>query len=419
MALISNEWAQIKESTGMALTAIRTSKLRSILTLLGIVVGVFSIISVMTALGVLRNSIEGGLTQLGANTYQVQKFTVDFNSTPAQRHKMWNRKDITYRQALEVKSRSTFATAVGLEVGRGGRIVFWNGVRTNPNVQLVGMNNDALITNDLTMDAGRALTAEDMQLARPVAILGKTVAEKLFPPQVNPVGESIRIDMGVFQVVGVFAKKGGVLGGDQDNFVTVPMTTFFHRYGTMGRSLNIMIKVSDREMVDESIEETRAILRAARKVPPGEEDDFGCFTNDSLIKQFNDFTLYFRLGVLVVSSIALVAAGVGIMNIMLVSVTERTREIGIRKAIGARRREILSQFIIEAIILCEIGGAVGIGLGILGGNIVGLLLKVPAVIPWEWVGAGFVSCTLVGLVFGVYPAWKASMLDPVEALRYE
>jgi putative ABC transport system permease protein len=138
-----------------------------------------------------------------------------------------------------------------------------------------------------------------------------------------------------------------------------------------------------------------------------------------VIKEFNEFTLYLRLGVLVVSSIALLAAGVGIMNIMLVSVTERTREIGIRKAVGAQRRDILSQFIIEAMVLCEIGGVIGIGMGVLGGNVVGLLLEVPAVIPWDWVGIGLGVCSLVGLVFGVYPAWKASTLDPIESLRYE
>jgi putative ABC transport system permease protein len=154
-------------------------------------------------------------------------------------------------------------------------------------------------------------------------------------------------------------------------------------------------------------------------VEPGAEDDFGIFTNDSLIKQFNDFTFYVRLGVLVVSSIALLAAGVGIMNIMLVSVTERTREIGIRKAIGARRKDILAQFMTEAVILSELGGIVGIVLGIAGGNIVGVIADADTVIPWDWVLIGMVVCSLVGIVFGVYPAWKASTLDPIEALRYE
>jgi putative ABC transport system permease protein len=154
-------------------------------------------------------------------------------------------------------------------------------------------------------------------------------------------------------------------------------------------------------------------------VDPGTDDDFAWFSNDSLVSEFNEFTFMFRLGVLVVSSIALLAAGVGIMNIMLVSVTERTREIGIRKAVGAQRKVVLSQFIIEAIILSQIGGVIGVILGVIGGNVVGLLLEVPAVIPWDWALIGIGVCSLVGLTFGVYPAWKAATLDPIEALRYE
>jgi putative ABC transport system permease protein len=258
-----------------------------------------------------------------------------------------------------------------------------------------------------------------MDMAREVAIMGSAVAEKLFPPNIDPVGQTIRADGSLYQVIGVLQKKGGSLGGNQDNFIAIPLTTYFQKYGRNDQDVHIMIKAVSREVVEDAIEESRSILRTARKVAPGADDDFGYFSNDSLVNEFNSFTLYLRLGVLLVSSISLLAAGVGIMNIMLVSVTERTREIGIRKSIGATRRDILSQFMIEAVILCEIGGFLGIFLGVLGGNSVGLLLEVPAVIPWEWVGIGIGVCSLVGLVFGVYPAWKAAHLDPIEALRFE
>jgi putative ABC transport system permease protein len=190
-------------------------------------------------------------------------------------------------------------------------------------------------------------------------------------------------------------------------------------YGKDRWSLSLSVKAWNKEVLDDAIEQTRSVMRHARKVEPGADDDFGIYTNDSLIKQFNDFTFYVRLGVLVVSSIALLAAGVGIMNIMLVSVTERTREIGIRKAVGARRRDIMSQFMTESVILSELGGVIGILLGIAGGNIVGAIAKAEAVVPWDWVIIGLVVCSAVGIVFGVYPAWKASTLDPIEALRYE
>jgi putative ABC transport system permease protein len=180
-----------------------------------------------------------------------------------------------------------------------------------------------------------------------------------------------------------------------------------------------MVKALNRDVFEDAIEQVRFILRSARNVSPGEEDDFFYFSNDSVVNQFNEFTLYLRLGVLLVSSIALLAAGVGIMNIMLVSVTERTREIGIRKAIGAQKKDILAQFMVEAIILCQIGGLIGVVFGVIGGNVVGILLEVPAIIPWDWAAIGIGVCSLVGCVFGVYPAWKAATLDPIEALRYE
>jgi putative ABC transport system permease protein len=412
-------FANFRESLLMALAAIRSSKLRSVLTMLGIVVGIFSIISVMTALSVLRNSIEQGMTQLGANTFQVQKFSMDFNTTPEQRRKMRNRKNITYEQALQVRDKASLAESVGIEGSENGNIVFWSGRKTNPNVNVYGETIEGQETNDWSVALGRGLTAQDLDMSRPVIVLGSAVAEILFPPYVDPLGETVRVGQGVYQVIGVYTKKGASLGGNQDNFVVTPLTTYFDRYGRSDQSLHIMVKARNQDVMDDAIEQVRGILRAARNVQPGAEDDFSYFSNDSLVKQFNDFTIYLRMGVLLVSCIALLAAGIGIMNIMLVSVTERTREIGIRKSIGAQKSDILSQFMIEAVILCEIGGAVGVIAGIAGGNVVSVLTNAPAVIPWDWVGIGLLSCSIVGFVFGVYPAWKASNLDPIEALRYE
>ncbi len=413
------EWGTIRESAAMALSAIRASKLRSILTLLGIVVGVFSIISVMTAVGALKGTIESAMSQLGANTFVVQKWSISFNSSPEEHRKMHNRRNISLAQATLVKERLTLAEAVGMYVGTHGKIVFWGAKRTNPNVEIAGITPEILITNDLTVESGRSITQDDIALARKVIILGTAVVEKIFPSNMNPIGESVRIDNAIYQVVGVFQKKGMMLGEDQDNYAVIPLNAFFHVYGKDHYSLSLAVKAANKDVLDDAIEQARSVLRHARKLDPGADDDFGIFTNDSLIKQFNDFTFYVRLGILVVSSIALLAAGVGIMNIMLVSVTERTREIGIRKAIGARKRDVMAQFMTEAVILCELGGIVGIVLGIIGGNIVGAIAKANAVIPWDWAIIGIVVCSGVGIVFGVYPAWKASNLDPIEALRYE
>jgi putative ABC transport system permease protein len=210
-----------------------------------------------------------------------------------------------------------------------------------------------------------------------------------------------------------------MLGGDQDNFAVIPLTTGLNRFGRYWRSVSILVQARDQETYDDAVEQVRGILRAIRKVEPGKEDDFEIFSNDSLISQFKAFTLTVRVGVAIVSSIALIAAGIGIMNIMLVSVTERTREIGIRRAVGAKKRNVMTQFVMEAVALCELGGAIGVILGIIGGNVAAYFLKVTPVIPVDWVIYGLVICSIVGILFGTYPAYKAANLDPIESLRYE
>ncbi|MBA4312555.1 MAG: peptide ABC transporter permease [Chlorobiaceae bacterium] len=409
---------EIRESLMMALVSLKTNKLRSVLTLLGIAVGVFSIIGVMTGMAVLINSIESGMSQLGANTFQVQRMPNFQTGNPQERAKLRNRKYIKYEQALKVKENSTFAAAVGIEAWTFGKTaVGSDGKKSNPDIQIAGEDIEGFVTNNWTIGEGRLFTQDELNSGRNVAVLGKQIIDKLFP-RTDPIGQTIRVDGHEYQVIGTIEPKGGMLGGNQDNFITVPLTSFFNIYGKE-RDVHLMVQSSSRESFDDCIEQVRGIMRTARQVNPGDEDDFYIFSNDSMIEQFNDFTKYLRLGIMLVSAIALLAAGVGIMNIMLVSVTERTREIGIRKAIGAKKTNILSQFILEAIVISELGGMVGILLGIVVGNILAIMLEVPAVIPWDWVAIGFGSCSLIGITFGVYPAWKASNLDPIESLRYE
>ncbi len=409
---------EIKESLLMALAALRINKLRSVLTLLGIAVGVFSIIAVMTAMEVLVNSIESGLNELGANTFQIQK-NPNFNSGgPQERAKFRNRKNLEYAQGLLVADRTTFAKAVGLESWTGGRVIASRqGIKTNPNIGIAGENVEGFTTNNWNIGDGRLFTPEEVSAGKSVAVVGKGVVEKLFP-RVDPIGQIIRADGHEYEVIGTIESQGGMLGGNEDNFISIPITTLFDVYGT-DRDVHIMVQSTTRETYDDCVEQVRGILRAARHVAPGDPDDFYIFSNDTVIEQFNSFTKYLRLGIMLISAIALVAAGVGIMNIMLVSVTERTREIGIRKAIGAKKKNVLSQFILEAIVLSEFGGTIGIISGIISGNIIAVILHVPPVIPWDWTAIGFGICSVIGVVFGVYPAWKASNLDPIECLRYE
>ena len=399
----------------IALAAIRANKLRSALTLLGIVVGVFSIIAVMTALQVLQNSIESGLSNLGTHTFQIQKMPVMAGHSTW--HKAMKRKDISYEQSKRFKERITLAKYVGIEAWQGVQTIQYGSVKTNPSVSVCGEEPEGILTNNWIIKEGRSLTDDDLKYDSPVAILGSDVEKKLFP-RGGAVGSEVRVGTRRYMVIGTFERKGASLGGDLENFVALPLSTFLDQYGKL-RSLHIMVKAKNPEVFDECVEEARMILRTIRKVGPAEEDDFTIFSNDSLISTFNEFTLYVKLGIGFISFISLLAAGVGIMNIMLVSVTERTKEIGIRKAIGAKRSNILAQFITEAIVLCQFGGIGGIILGIIAGNIAAVAFNIPAVFPINWTLIGLAITTFVGVVFGVYPAWKASNLDPIESLRYE
>jgi len=412
------QYIEIKESFLMALNAIRINKLRSSLTLLGIVIGVFSIVAVMTAMGVMQNSIESGLSMLGTNTFQVQKFPITMGGGGRDRRMFRNRKDITFDQGLAVQHRATLARFVGLEAWEMGKVVKVEREETNPSVMLAGETPEGLPTNNWIVKEGRGLNQSDIEYADNVIVLGANVVDKLFPFS-NPIGEQVTIDGHRYRVIGYFEQQGGFQGSNQDNFVAMPISTFFNTYGEQNRSIHIMVQSITREVYDDAIEQVRGILRSVRRVSPGEEDEFAIFSNDSLIEQWNELTFYVKVGIGFISFIALLAAGIGIMNIMLVSVTERTREIGIRKAVGTKKKDILTQFITEAIVLCQVGGVIGVILGILGGNLAALAFDFPAIIPYDWAVIGLVICSVVGIVFGTYPAWKAANLDPIESLRYE
>jgi putative ABC transport system permease protein len=409
---------EIHESFQMAMSALAGHKLRSALTLLGVLVGVFSIIVAMTAMRVMQKDVETEMSRLGSHTFMIQKWPAVYFGGPEGFEKYWRRKQITLAHGLQVQTRATLALSVGLENSFWGGQIESRYKKTAPNVQLFGETPGSFPARNWLLQEGRLLLDMDVDGARSVCVLGHGLAKTVFPHS-SPLGEHLKINGLNYTVVGVLEPKGGQLKGDQDNFAVVPVTTGLNRFGRWNRSLSILVQARDQESYDDCLEQVRGILRVARKVPPGKEDDFEIFSNDSLIAQFNTFTMAVRVGVTAVSSIALLAAGIGIMNIMLVSVTERTREIGIRRAIGAKKRNIMTQFIMEAIVICEVGGVLGVLLGILGGNATAFFLKLTPVIPVDWAVIGLVICSIVGIIFGTYPAYKAANLDPIESLRYE
>lgn len=410
--------AEARESFSMAMAALAAHKLRSALTLLGVLVGVFSIIVTMTAMRVLKANVEREISQLGAQTFAVKKWPGIYFGGPDGFEKYWRRKNITLAQGKLVEEKATLAVSVGIEGSFWGGEVETRFAKTPPSVQMFGETPGSFPARGWIVADGRGLTETDVDNARDVCVLGSALAKTVFPFG-TAVGERLKINGFNYAVIGVLAAKGGALGGEQDNFAVVPVTTALDRAGRWTRSLTILVQARDAASYEDTTEQVRGIMRVARKVPPGVEDDFELFSNNSLISQFDSFTIAVRIGVSVVSSIALIAAGIGIMNIMLVSVTERTREIGIRRAIGAKKRNIMTQFIMEAVVLCEVGGAIGVVLGILGGNAVAYFMKMPAAIPFDWIAIGLVICSIVGVVFGTYPAYKAANLDPIESLRYE
>ncbi len=408
----------IQEVITVAFQSVKTNKLRTILTVLGIVVGIFSIIVIMTVLTMLQNSIEGGLSMLSKNTFQIQKYPAMQMHGPGSRDKYRNRKDITMEDYYRLSDLLYQAKYIGAEQWQGGKVVKYKNNETNPNIGVVGVTTGAVHTNDWKVAYGRDLRETDINYSNDVVLLGSDVADKIFPG-INPIGQVVRVDNYPYKVIGVLESQPSMFGDSRNDFVVLPITSFQSVYGKRARSINIMIMSYSDEDYNKTIEAAIGYMRTIRKVGPGEENDFDIFSNESLITQMNDITGGVKIGAMVVSVIALLAAGIGIMNIMLVSVTERTKEIGIRKAVGAKKMNILSQFLFEAIFLCILGGFIGITLGVGIGNMAGSFLNAQAAIPYDWVMIGLLLCVTVGVIFGTYPAYKAANMDPIEALRYE
>jgi putative ABC transport system permease protein len=406
----------INQLFNIAVQSIINNKLRTSLTILGVVVGIFSIIVIMTIITMLQSSIENGLSMLSKNTFQIQKH--EPMGGPGHNRSDRNKKDITIDEAYRLKELLTKAQYVGAEQWQFGKVVKFGNLETNPNISVAGATVDAMRTNDWNVDYGRDLRENDILYSANVCLLGPEVVEKVFP-NMNPVGQTVRVDNKPLKVIGVLQKQPAMFGESRDNYIIMPITTWQSSYGKYNNSVNITVTAPDKESYNDVIEAAIGHFRKIRKVPVGEPDDFYIFSNESMITQVNDITGPIKIGALAVSLVALIAAGVGIMNIMLVSVTERTKEIGIRKAIGARKSSILIQFLIEAIILCFMGGLLGIALGIGVGNFAGSFLNAQTAIPYDWVLIGITMCVIVGLIFGTYPAYKAANLDPIEALRYE
>jgi len=407
----------------MSLTTLLTNRLRSALTLVGITAGVASIIAVMTAISVVQATMEREMSVLGAQVFQVQKWPAGGFHSDEERRKAMKRPPVTLEQAQAIREQVSSVDLVGSEIWDFGFKAEYKGESTNPNISIVGGTPEYAPNNTHPVGIGRNLSPTDVRNHRRVAVIGYAIGRKLFP-FTDPMGRDIRLDGRKYEVVGVFDEKKSAFGGNFDNYVLIPVSTFVDIYGMVNRdgldrSVNITVRARRPELIDEAMEQTRRVMRQERHLRPNEEDNFDFFSSQSLITQFNRMSIGIKIAAFIIGTIALVVAGIGIMNIMLVAVTERTREIGIRKALGAKRRNILTQFLLEAVVLCNIGGIFGVAAGFGMGNIFTFFTSFEARVPAEWAVIGLVFCTAVGIAFGLLPAIRASRLNPIEALRYE
>ena len=411
--------ALTSENIKMALHSLRSNKLRAFLTMLSIVVGIFSIIGSMTALGVLTSGISNSLSQLGSETFTIKKFpTIQMGGMAWLKY--LHRKTITYNQIKFVRSITTLPVAVSAENTLAPLTIAYKNQKSDPQFNLIGSDDNFALNHNYTISDGRMVTREDVEYARDVCILTTDLIKRVFKSSENPIGKTVQLNSRPYEVIGTFETKGGGSGASQDNFALIPITNLLKYFTDKDlASLTMTVRAQSDEKMEATIDEVIGAMRSARGVKPGADNDFEVEDNSSLNLQFQSFSDYIVYAGAGISAIALIAASIGIMNIMLVSVTERTKEIGIRKALGATRASIISQFLTESVVLCLIGGVIGIICGIALGNIVAIFMHASVYIPYIWVVIGLLVCSMVGIVFGLYPALKAAKMNPIDALRFE
>jgi putative ABC transport system permease protein len=411
------------ENVTFALTAMREQKLRSFLTLLGIMAGVATVIMMVSFVVGFNNQVVASFTQFGTYLVQFQKYEPRFGGPGGPPEDQRNRRDLTIEDAQALKRLSRLAAAVSQERYLfGGNTEVRSGREQANSPVILGTNPDYTTANTHFVDDGRFFTDGDLTHRARVAVVGRDVADALYPHR-DAIGQVLTLNGVAYEVIGVFEHKGGFLGGSNDNFVALPITAFDEQFPEVknghGDTIHIATVPRRPEDVEALIEEETAILRARRGLRPDQPNDFALFTSQAQLAQFQQITGGVAVAMLVIAGIALLVGGVGVMNIMLVNVTQRTREIGVRKALGARRRDIATQFLVEAVTLTAVGGGLGIAAGLGAALLARLAFDFQAAAPPWAILLGFGVSTAVGVAFGLWPAMKAARQDPIEALRYE
>jgi len=409
----------VRENIRISLGSIKNHLVRTILTVMIIAFGIMALVGILTAIDAVEYFLNENFAMMGSNTFNIRnrslRVQIGNHRTKANAYSV-----ISYRQALDFKNRYQFPANTSLSItGTGAATIKYKSEKTDPNIRVIGTDENYLSTAGLELAKGRNFQGSEVQAGDHVVILGSEIANKLFKKPLSPIGKVISIGPGKYKIIGVLQEKGSSVGFSGDRSCLLPLTNVRQYFSRPNMNFNISVMVTDPSQMDAAIGEATGVFRQIRKDRLGEDDSFSIIKSDNIANMLIGLTSKITIGATVIGLITLFGAAIGLMNIMLVSVTERTREIGIRKAIGARSRTIRNQFLFEAVVIAQIGGILGIIAGVLVGNAVSIITGSAFIIPWLWVFGGVVLTFFVALFSGIIPANKAAHLDPIDSLRYE
>lgn len=407
------------ENIKIATDSLKSNKLRAFLTMLIIFIGITALVGISSAIDALKGSINSNFTSMGANSFTIRNKNVSVKI--GRRGKRSQKfESITYKQAIRFKHEFTFPvkTAVSTMASFSARLKF-ESEKTNPNIQVFGGDENYISTSGYDLEKGRNFSPQEIINGTHLVIIGKDVEFDLFKGKQKALDKYITIGNGKYKIIGVLASKGNSAGFGGDKVAIIPLTNARQYFGTKDMSFTINVLATNSNALNVALGEATGLFRKIRNVPLGENDNFEITKSDNLANILIGLMSNASMGAIIIGIITLIGASIGLMNIMLVTVTERTKEIGIRKALGATAQTIKTQFLIESIVICLFGGFFGILMGIIAANSISLMLGSSFFMPWFWIFTGFIVCMVVGLLSGYLPAKRASLLDPIECLRFE